>query len=74
LSSGSGHSDGSAAAGGSAKAAQRSTIRGSFFSPRRMSLRSTKRISPTKPVRSGIRAINGAKADFQVRGMISALP
>ena len=59
---------------GSASAAQRSTMRGSVRSPKRRSLSRPKRASPTKPVRSGMPARNGASADFQVRGMTSAVP
>ena len=49
LSSGSGQSGGCAAPRGRASIAQRSTMRGSFFSPKRMSLRRMKRASPAKP-------------------------
>ena len=45
-----------------------------FFSPKRMSLSRPKRTSPAKPVRSGMPASNGASADFQVRGITSAVP
>ena len=74
LSSGFGQSAGSAAPFGSASAPQRSIMRGSFFSPKRMSLSRPKRTSPAKPVRSGMPARNGASADFQVRGITSAVP
>ena len=38
------------------------------------SLRRTKRASPNSPIRSGIPARKGASADFQVFGMIRAVP
>ena len=49
-------------------------MRGSARSPNRISLSRMKRASPTKPVRSGIPAKNGASAAFQVRGITSAAP
>ena len=58
----------------SASAAQRSIMRGRARSPQRRSLSRPKRASPTKPVRSGMPARNGASADFQVRGITSAWP
>ena len=73
-SSGFGQSAGRRAPFGSASAPQRSIMRGSFFSPKRMSLSRPKRASPAKPVRSGMPASYGASADFQVRGITSALP
>ena len=52
-SSGSGQSAGSGAPFGSASAPQRSIMRGSCRSPKRMSLSRPKRTSPAKPVRCG---------------------
>ena len=59
---------------GNASEAQRSTMRGSARSPQRTSLTTPSRSSPKKPTRCGMPARNGASADFQVRGMIKAVP
>ena len=59
---------------GKASAPKQSIMRGSARSPQRMSLIRPKRASPAKPVRSGMPARKGASADFQVRGITSAVP
>ena len=74
LRSGTGQSFGRIASRGRASAPQRSIMRGSLRSPQRRSLSRPKRASPAKPIRSGMPARYGASADFQVRGITSALP
>jgi len=60
---GTGHAGGSGAPSGSASAAFLSMKRGRAFSPRRHRLSSPKRASPMNPIRSGIPARAGARAD-----------